>query len=326
MKKVIIGLSGGVDSSYSAYLLKKEGYEVEGVYLKLHGREKYFIENRDRVLKVGEFLNIPIHILDLQNRFRDEVYQPFINSYISGETPNPCINCNREIKFGEFFNFAESLGADFIATGHYLQHDGKFLYEAEDKSKDQSYFLFDIRKEIVTKLLFPLGNMRKEIVKIEAKKIPQLYEIASQKESSEICFVENSYIDILKKDVNIDFDGDVLNRAGEVVGKHNGYMHYTIGKRRGFTLKVAHEPHYVLEIISEKNQIVVGKREELAEYKVNLRDLNMFILEKEFSASVKLRFRSRPLNCFVKISGDSVEEIELEQDNYLVHFHEFHQL
>jgi tRNA-specific 2-thiouridylase len=314
-KRVVVGLSGGVDSSFSAYLLKERGYQVEGVYLKLHGRDDYFQKNIERVQKVANFLDIPLHIVDLQEKFLEKVYQPFVETYISGETPNPCIICNREVKFGEMFKFMESLGADFLATGHYLKHDGETLFEATDKSKDQSYFLFDIEKRVIPKLLFPLGDFQKRDVKEMASKIPQLIEIAQQRESNEICFVENDYLEIVKKYHNIDLAGDVLNSGGEVVGKHRGYMHYTIGKRKGFTLKVAHDPHYVTKIFPKTNQIVVGKREELAQLKVVLRDLNMFISEENFTAFVKLRYRSKPLKCQVEIR-DGFAFLDLEEPIY----------
>jgi tRNA-specific 2-thiouridylase len=306
-KFVLIGLSGGIDSSYSAYLLKEKGYKVEGVYFRVHNLEDSYNENLKRVQKVANFLNIKLHIVDFRQKFARDVFEPFVQSYIDGETPNPCINCNREIKFGEMFNFAKEVGADLIATGHYLKHDGTFLYEAEDENKDQSYFLFDIDKSVIPNLIFPLSNLKKDKVKELAKEIPELYEIATAVESREICFVENSYLEIIQEKQNIDLEGDVLNSNGEVVGKHRGYMHYTIGKRRGFTLKVAHEPHYVLEILPEKNQIVVGKKEELAKYKVTLKNLNMFVSENNFEATVKLRFRAKPLPCYVKIQNQKAE-------------------
>ena len=312
MKKVLIGLSGGIDSSYSAYILKEQGYQVEGLYLKLHGRENYFQENIERVKRLTKFLNIPLHILDLQDRFSQKVYQPFIETYVKGETPNPCIICNREIKFGEMLKFADKIGADYLATGHYIRHDGEFLLEGKDKSKDQSYFLFYIDKKIIPRLLFPLGEYLKSEIKEKVSKIPELSQFNSQKESNEICFVENQYTDVIKKYHNIDIEGEVLNPKGEIVGKHRGYMHYTIGKRRGFTLKVAHDPHYVMDIIPDKNQIIVGKREELAKWRVSLKNLNMFINEKKFEATVKLRYRSKGLKCQVTINGDRAE-IELQE-------------
>jgi len=311
-KKVLIGLSGGIDSSYSAYLLKEMGYEVEGLYLKLHNKDNYFDANIKIVKKVASFLKIPIHILDLQDSFFKKVYKPFVDTYINGETPNPCVVCNREIKFGEMFQFAEKIGADFLATGHYLKHDGKFLLEALDETKDQSYFLFNIDKKIIPKLLFPLGDYKKVDVKKSASRIPELVEIASQKESSEICFVEKNYVDIIKNYKNVDLEGDVLSPTGNIIGKHKGYMHYTIGKRKGFTLKVAHVPHYVTDIIADKNQIIVGQKEDLAKQSVTLRNLNMFIDDKIFEATVKLRYRTKAISCKVEII-DSFAKVQLEE-------------
>jgi tRNA-specific 2-thiouridylase len=311
-KRVLIGLSGGVDSSVSAYLLKEQGYQVEGVYLHLHDREGYFEENIERVKDVSDFLKIPLHTLDRRDEFYREVYKPFADSYIAGETPNPCAVCNREIKFGEMFRFAEELGVDYLATGHYLKTDGNFIYEAEDSRKDQSYFLFDIDRTALKKLLFPLSNIEKSRVKEIAGSIPQLKKLSTQKESSEICFVEDSYTDILKEFTNIDREGDLYSSSGEVVGKHRGYMHYTIGKRRGFTLRVAHEPHYVKEIVPEKNGVVVAVRDELYVHEAVLKDLNMFIDEVEFTASVKLRYRAEATPCRVQIRDDKAY-IELEE-------------
>jgi len=311
-KRVLIGLSGGVDSSVSAYLLKEQGYQVEGVYLHLHDREGYFDDNISRVKEVTDFLGIPLHTLDKRDEFYREVYKPFADSYISGETPNPCAVCNREIKFGEMFRFAESIGVDYLATGHYLKTDGEFIYEAEDSRKDQSYFLFDIDKIALKKLIFPLSNIEKSRVKEIAGSIPQLSKLSTQKESTEICFVENSYTDILKEFTDIDREGKLFNSSGEVVGKHRGYMHYTIGKRRGFTLRVAHEPHYVKEIIPENNGVIVGKRDELYIDKATLKNLNMFVDEVEFDAEVKLRYRAEATPCRVKIEN-SRAYIELKE-------------
>ncbi|WP_200762535.1 tRNA 2-thiouridine(34) synthase MnmA [Nitrosophilus alvini] len=297
MKKVMVAMSGGVDSTVTAYLLKKEGFEVEGVYMKIHTREELHKRYMSNVKKVAEYLGIKVHILDKTEEFMERVYNPFIRGYIEGLTPNPCAICNRYMKFGALVDFAQSQGADFFATGHYVKTDGKFLYEAKDKSKDQSYFLFNIKKEVLPKLLFPLGDMYKEDVKKIARDIEPLREIAEQKESSEICFVENTYIDILREHTKVDMPGVVVDKEGNVIGEHKGYMHYTIGKRKGFTVYGAHEPHYVLKIIPEENKIVVGKREDLDVREVELKDLNMFEEKKEFEATIKVRYRMNKVPC-----------------------------
>lgn len=303
-KKVLVGMSGGVDSTVTTYMLKNEGYDVEGVYLKLHSKPGYHEIHQARAQKAADFVGVKLHVLDLQEKFHNKVVQPFVDTYIEGKTPNPCALCNRNLKFGEMLEFADSIGADYLATGHYIKCDGEFFYQADDDTKDQSYFLFYVRREILPRLKFPLGERKKKDIKAFAASIKGLESFATQSESSEICFVETTYTDVLKNYVNVDKEGDVLDKEGNVIGKHKGYMHYTIGKRRGFFVKGAHEPHYVLDIIPEKNQIVVGKKEDLECTKVVLENINMFIDEKEFETTVKLRYRTKPIKCDVKIDGN----------------------
>ena len=301
MKKVLVGMSGGVDSTITALLLKEEGYDVEGLYMKLHSKPGYHEIHQARAQKASDFVGIKLHTLDLQETFKKEVFDPFIKTYAEGKTPNPCALCNRSLKFGEMINFADKIGADYLATGHYIKTDGKYFYAADDDTKDQSYFLFYVHKEILPRLLFPLGSRKKSDIKDIAASIKGLESFASQGESSEICFVETTYTDLLKDYVDVDNVGEVLDKDGKVVGEHKGYMHYTIGKRKGFTVKGAHEPHYVLSIDAKLNQIVVGKKEELACNRVVLDNLNMFSEEKEFTTTVKLRYRTIAVSCKVKI-------------------------
>ncbi len=314
-KKVLVGMSGGIDSTVTAVLLQKEGYEVIGVYMKLHEKEGYHEENFKKVKRVANYLGIDVYFHDLSIDFKNEVYDYFVNTYRDGLTPNPCVMCNRTIKFGKMVEFADSLGIDRVATGHYLKCDGEFFYMAEDKSKDQSYFVAQVKKEILPKLIFPLGSWIKEDVKAFASKIKPLEDFATQKESSEICFVENDYTEILERHMNIDNIGETINSKGEVIGTHKGYMHYTIGKRRGFRVEGAHEPHFVLAIKPESNQIVVGKRDELKVRTFNIKNINMFEDLKDFRASVKVRYRTRAIECSVKIDND-IGFVELDEPVY----------
>ena len=302
-QKVMVGMSGGIDSSVTAYMLQKDGFQVEGVYLKLHNRtDGYHEKNLAYIEDVANFLNIKYHVLDLADKFTTEIYDYFIDSYLQGTTPNPCVKCNKQIKFGAMLKFAQEHGADFLATGHYAKTDGEFFYEADDKTKDQSYFLSQVDKEALKYMMFPLSTYKKEdIVKFGADLDVAYKKITEKSESQEICFVETVYTDVVKRHANIDQEGDVLDENGNIVGKHKGFAHYTIGKRRGFTVKGAQVPHFVTKLNPKDNTIVVGEKEALEVNEVVGNNLNMFIDETEFSCSVKLRYRSVSTPCKVKI-------------------------
>ena len=313
-KRILVGMSGGVDSTVTAILLQEQGYEVVGVYMKLHHNDKVHEENFLKVERVGKYLGIEVHFHNLSSDFKDKVYDYFVETYKEGLTPNPCVMCNRNIKFGKMADFADSLGIEMIATGHYIKCDGRFFYMAEDASKDQSYFLAQVRKEVLPRLVFPLGSWIKEDVKKFAKDITILSDLATQKESSEICFVENDYTEVLEKYMDINIEGETIDLEGNVVGKHKGYMHYTIGKRRGFTVNGAHDPHFVVAIKPEKNQIIVGKRDALEVDNFLIREINLFIEPtEEITCFVKVRYRTQAVECILNLKNSKEGGIKLKE-------------
>ena len=304
MSDVLVGMSGGVDSTVSAILLKEQGYNIRGVYMKLHDNDEYHKQNYEKAKRVGDYLGVEVDFLDLSDEFKKDVYDYFVESYKQGVTPNPCVVCNRTIKFGKMIEFANSLGIDRVATGHYLKSDGRYIYMAKDKSKDQSYFLAMVDPKAVESMLFPLSDITKSEVFEIAKGIDIFQDIATQKESSEICFVEGDYTDVLKRHTQVDCEGEVVDEDGNVVGTHKGFMHYTIGKRRGFSVRGAHEPHFVLALKPDSNRIVVGKRDKLEVNRFRVGRYNLFDDIRDFKADIKVRYRTKAVSGRVSLDED----------------------
>lgn len=310
--KVALLMSGGIDSSYSAYLLKEQGHEVIGIYLKLHDDEKKHAVNIANIEKVSKYLNIETHVIDAKALFKEHVYDYFVRSYEQGLTPNPCAFCNPRMKFGFAFEKAMEMGCDKIATGHYARIKDGHIQEAYDMSKDQSYFLFGLKREVIEKILFPLGGMKKEDIKpIALEKLPWLGTLETYKESQEICFVTDTYIEVLKKHINVDQKGVVKDTSGKVIGEHKGYMHYTIGKRKGLTINGAHDPHFVVGIDAKTNTVVAGTKEELLQKRVVAQNFSLPADFKEGTYGVKVRYRSPQAKAHVKIEeGKIIAELE----------------
>ena len=305
--KIALLMSGGIDSSYSAYLLKQEGHEVVGIYLKLHEDEKKHAVNVANIEKVSHHLGIETHIIDAKALFKEHVYDYFVRSYEQGLTPNPCAFCNPRMKFGFAFEKAMEMGCEKIATGHYARIKEGHIQEAYDMSKDQSYFLFGLKKEVIEKILFPLGGMKKEDIKpIALEKLPWLGTLETYKDSQEICFVTDTYIEVLKKHLNVDQKGVVKDTSGKVIGEHKGYMHYTIGKRKGLTINGAHDPHFVVGIDAKTNTVVAGTKEELLQKRVVAQNFSLPADFKEGTYGVKVRYRSPQAKAHVKIEGDKI--------------------
>ena len=314
--KIALLMSGGIDSSYSAYLLKNEGHEVVGIYLKLHDDESKHTINIANIEKVSRHLGIETHVIDAKALFKEHVYDYFVRSYEQGRTPNPCAFCNPRMKFGFAFEKAMELGCEKIATGHYARVKNGRIKEAFDMSKDQSYFLFGLKKEVIEKIVFPLGTMKKEAIKpVALEKLPWLGTLESYKESQEICFVTDTYIDILKQHLNVDQKGLIKDTKGKVIGEHKGYMHYTIGKRKGLTIGGAHEPHFVVGIDAKTNTVIAGKKEELLQKRVVAQNFSLPDDFKEGIYGVKVRYRSPQAKAHVKLENNTIIA-ELEEGAY----------
>lgn len=309
MEKVTLLMSGGVDSSYSAFLLSRE-FEVNGIYLKLHDNEKKHKIFIDKCQIVAEKLGINFGVMDLRDEFKKIVYDYFINSYKNAQTPNPCAMCNPYIKFGLGLKIALESGAKYIASGHYAnifwRDCNAFISEARDKNKDQSYFLFGVPKNAREKLLFPLGNKLKNEVKKEAfAAMPWFGALEDYKDSQEICFVEKDYITTLARELDVNKQGEIKNKQGEIIGTHKGYMHYTIGKRKGLDIPLSQDAKYVIAINADENSLIVGDKNDLAATQIisNIQNLDDF---KEGDYFIKIRYKSTPARAKIEIKDDRI--------------------
>ena len=301
--KVVVAMSGGVDSSVVAGLMKEEGYDVTGITLKLYDDSKVSKEGRQccagqdilDAKRVSEHLNINHKILFYQKKFKKEVIDSFIDSYVAGETPIPCVQCNQTVKFRDLFKYAKELNADALVTGHYVarfQNNGKAsMYRAKDINRDQSYFLFSTTQEQLDYLRFPLGEIKKQETRSIASKLS--LNVADKPDSQDICFVPNGdYSSVIKKFRPESFKaGDILDLSEKKLGEHDGIINYTIGQRRG--IKIASSVGlYVVNIDADTNTIIVGPKESLTIQDFQLRDLNILGSEKEFDQPISIKIRS----------------------------------
>ena len=312
MKKeiVVIGMSGGVDSSVAACLLKEEGYQVIGATMKLLEDEKTK-EAIEDAKKICTILNIPHYIFDLTKKFKTIIIEDFIRSYKEGTTPNPCIICNKHFKFGLFYKKAQELGATYIATGHYAKVKNNRLIMSDVKEKDQSYFLCQIDKEVLPNVLFPLNNFHsKDEIRALAKKynLP----VSEKKDSQEICFIPNDdYKSFLEKNNIKNKPGNIILKNGTILGKHNGLYKYTIGQRKGLNIAYK-EPLYVLELDTENNNVIVGTNKELLKRELIATDINYLIDKDEFfKTKLYAKIRSRG-------SLEEIEKCQLDKKKNLI--------
>ena len=315
-KKILLGMSGGVDSSVSAVVLQEQGYEVIGATMKLWEDTEKAIEDAK---KVCEKLGIEHHVIDCTEKFRCRVINKFISEYENAKTPNPCVECNRYLKFGAFYEKAKELGCEYIATGHYAktEYSEKYkryvLKKSDEEKKDQTYFLYYIPKEEIEYIIFPLQNRtsKEETRKIAEKNSLQ---VAHKKDSQEICFIpDNDYQKFLQKySSQKPKVGNIVLKDGTVLGKHNGLINYTIGQRKGLGISYK-EPLYVIKLDIQKNQVIVGTEQDLYSKELIANEINWLAidqLKEPLKLKAKVRYRAKEAECTVyPIENEQVKVI-----------------
>ena len=300
---VVVAMSGGVDSSTVAGIMKQDGYHVIGITLKLYDDGKEVVTSKQccsgqdimDAKRVAQKLNIEHKILYYQDKFKQGVIDNFVESYLNGETPIPCVQCNQTVKFKDLFEVSKELNADALVTGHYVKNitanNKNNMYRAIDKNRDQSYFLFSTTREQLDYLRFPLGGMLKDKTREIAKKLD--LNVADKPDSQDICFVPNGdYASVIQKFRPDSFKkGNIKNLNQEVIGVHDGIINFTIGQRKGIGVSDSN-PLYVLKINADKNEIIVGPKEKLGKKEISLKDLNLLTDKKDLDQNIFVKVRS----------------------------------
>ncbi len=329
-KKVVVGMSGGVDSSVAAYLLKEAGYEVVGVTMQIWQDEDVCsleesggccgLSAVEDARRVASDLGIAYYVMNFKQEFKDNVMDYFTREYLQGRTPNPCIACNRYVKWESLLQRSLNIGADYIATGHYARiiqlENGRYtLQMSATAAKDQTYALYNLTQEQLKHTLMPVGEYTKDQIRAIAERID--LRVANKPDSQEICFVpDNDYAGFIQKEAGVvPKPGNFINRDGEIVGKHKGIIHYTIGQRKGLNLSLGY-PVFVLEIRPETNEVVVGTGEEVFADKLICNNINFMSIEKltePMEVMAKIRYSHKGAKAVIRMTKEDTIECVFEE-------------